>query len=375
MSRKHATWALSFMNINTALVFAWVASLLFLSACDTQLTLVNAAPDVGEGEGEAGEGEGESTEESFCSLQPVEAQFPVKVLYAIDVSGSTQFTDQAGQRVRALQDHIAALAALDDPDISVALLGWGAGIFTEPQIAEASDPRFTPVDEWDPVLPSFIAQLDVATDTHAALGAVYDHILSDATRVSPEERLRTRYVVIFVTDGESDPRCCVEEDEGAADPFDCPLEPWEATVQPDVRLCEGKPEQSLCNEEDFLTQFRIGWEDVANPAPGSVPNYGVPFELFADFELGGDRNRIAQLEDDVRLVNSIAGFGVGAVDTHFFLIEDTTLSPDVNEIFQLNPCRLHSTIDALADAAGNTSSIGDALALDFSALDVTPLCP
>ncbi len=374
MSRLARVRALLCMKNATTLLLG----LLFVTACDTRLTLVadEPPPNEGEGEGEgegAGEGEGEGETDDFCSLQPVEAEFPVKVLYVMDVSGSMQFVDQPGTRAAAMQAHIASLAALDD-DVSVAVLGWGAGIFTDPPIDEASDPRFVDADEWPSIAPSFMGLQDVSTDMHAAFGAAYEHILSDATRVSPDERLRTRYVIVFVTDGGADPRCCVEEDEGSADPFGCPLEAWETAPPQNAVLCEGRAELELCNQEAALTAFREGWPDIVGNVD-SVPNYGVPFVPFADFELDGDRNRIAQLEDDVRLLNSIEGFGVGAVDAHFFLLEDTTLPDSVKEIFQLNSCRLHSTIDALADAAGNTASIGDAPALDFGSVDVTPLCP
>lgn len=359
----------------TTILMAVLAAF-FAAACDARLALV-ARPGDGEGEGEgAGEGEGEGEgaegEPDFCETQPADAEFPVKVLYVIDLSGSMQFTDQAGLRFGAFTSHIASLSE----GTRAAVLGWGGSVWSVPAASNDPDaPRFVAPDEL--ALPEQIGIQDVMTDMEGAFAATYRYILNDAIATPVEERPRTRYVVVFFTDGLADPLCCREEDERVAeivDPFGCPLEPWEV-AQPGVRYCDARAEPDLCNDEAFLEQFQTNYAEVVFGTSG-VPELvedGAPLERFA---VGSERNRPARLNDQVRIVKSVEGFGVGAVDLHFALLRDLTLPDGVAEIYGLNACRLEAQVAGLADAAEGTFEIFEGAAdISLVDVDVSPRCP
>src|SRR5688572_27941457 len=86
------------------------------------------------------------------------------------------------------------------------------------------------------------------------------------------ELARTKYIVLFFSDGLPDPQCCISADETSGalggDPFGCPPEPWEQPTA-GVRYCEGAEELDLCNDSAFLDQFQQNVEAVVNQESGT----------------------------------------------------------------------------------------------------------
>lgn len=320
-------------------------------------------------------------ETRFCTRPAADIKFPVKLLLVVDTSGSMQFTDQPGLRVNAVRELMNALATQED--VLVSTMGFGSNVYLDPPIGDpTSDPMFIPAADWQE--PPFLQLKDVATDYHGAWSAVQQHLLIDMLRTAPAERARTKYVVIFFSDGAPDPRCCSSADETVgtlgANPYNCPLEGWE-TPQPGRRYCEDESELDLCNESDFLDQFQDNVEDVVlgQSPPGSsmpAPNYGDDvLSALNDLELEGNYNRTYQIEGLVEdIVELTQEFGVGQLQINTALLFDSQLPDAVKEIYRLNKCRSESLLRSLAEIGGgqfrdfeNSGEI-DFLSFNFTSL-------
>lgn len=306
-------------------------------------------------------------EANGCDEHP-ELPSPVKVPLLVDISGSLQFTDAPGVRFTALRSFVDRLAA---QGAQVSTMGFGASVHVEPAVTGPSDALFIPASEWEE--PAFLTLADVQTDLEGALSVARMHLKADIARTEPNELARTRYVTVLFTDGSPSPVCCVEgaertESSASSDEFACPLEPWEESQGPG-RFCGATREIDLCNEAEFLQNFRD-----ANADEG--PNYGEgglgPLNGLVP---GGNYNRRSGLEDAARLLGALTQDGAGAVNLHAFMLFDPTLPDQVKEIYRLNACRSQRTIEAVAEpVAGTTELFSSSLAIDFSSVDTTPLC-
>ncbi len=283
-------------------------------------------------------------EANFCTRPVEDVTFPVKLLLVMDTSGSLQFTDQAGLRRPAVQQLMASLATQND--LQVATIGFGSNINVDPPIDGSDSPLFVPASQWQE--PSFLGLADVQTNYHGALSAVKTHILLDLLRSDPAEIARTKYVIIFFSDGTPTPKCCISVDETTGDlgrmPYDCAPEPFE-TPQPGVVYCEGEPEQPICNDADFLDRFRN-----ANPAD-TPPDYGDgTLQALDELEPNDNYNRTYQLEDLVTDVMDLGReFGVGEMRLHTALLFDSSLDDQTKAIFRLNRCRSERLLQRMAE--------------------------
>ncbi len=291
-------------------------------------------------------------EAEFCTRPVQDVTFPVKLLLVLDTSGSLQFTDQAGLRRAAVQQLMSNLATQND--LQVATMGFGSNINVDPPIDGAEAALFVPASQWQP--PSFLNLKDVQTNYHGALSAVKTHILLDLLRSDPAEIARTKYVIIFFSDGAPTPKCCISVDETVGDlgrmPYDCAPEPFEAP-RPDVVYCEGEPEQAICNDPGFLERFRN-----RNPPDGNVPGVsGAPpdygdgtLQGLNELEPNDNYNRTYQLEDLVTDVMDLGReFGVGEMRLHTALLFDSSLDDQTKAIFRLNRCRSERLLQRMAE--------------------------
>lgn len=302
-----------------------------------------------------------------CDEQPAGSDSIVKVIVALDTSGSMQFTDPDGQRRAAVRELIGQLAEREN--VRVATFAFGTQVFVEPPITPG-EPLFVPAAEW--LEPSFLGLADVQTDFQSVLETVQLHLLTDMLAADPGDLARTRYVVTLLTDGTPTPVCCTEADETSApvDPYGCALEPWEAGVDGAV-YCEAQQEQAICNDQQFLDRFREN-----NPSGSSQPDYGQGVRsTLPSLVANGNYNRAGHLP---AIVNEIRGeaaeLGVGDLDVNVVLLFDPTLPDDVQEINRLNQCRAQFVAQSLAgdDTFVQFLSASD---IDFTAFDYAPLCP
>lgn len=307
-------------------------------------------------------------EADFCTRPVEDVVFPVKLLLVLDTSGSLQFTDQVGLRRAAVRELMSNLATQND--LQVATIGFGSNVNVDPPIAPGA-PLFIPVNEWTE--PPFIGLADVQTNYHGALAAVKTHILLDLLQSDPAEIARSKYIVIFFSDGAPSPKCCIENDEtdGALGPipYDCAPEAYEVP-DPTVSYCEGEPEQTLCDEEVFLENFRD------RNASDATPDYGDGvLAALNELEPNDNYNRTYQIEDLVTdVVDLGAEFGVGELRFHTALLFDSTLPDDVKAIYRLSRCRSERLLQRMAELGnGIYRDFENSEEIDFLSFNFTSL--
>lgn len=143
-----------------------------------------------------------AVEGSFCTEDPTTIAFPVKILFAIDTSQSMARTDPTGRRLLAVQEVVDAF--LPDPGVEFAIMMFNGAPNVLTQNAMGMDGFTRDQDE----LNRAIVQLGVAaqpTDYDGAITRI-SRLLADDMMITPEEDLaRSKYVVIFMSDGLPNP--------------------------------------------------------------------------------------------------------------------------------------------------------------------------
>lgn len=132
----------------------------------------------------------------FCTEPSADVTFPVKVLYLVDQSASLQCTDSTNRRFIALNNSVGELSQLPNTEFAfVGFSSWSREVaFTrdEAEISGFLDPA---------------SGLGPATDYQGALSVAMRMIEGDILENFGPMAARTKYVVIFVSDGIPAPRC------------------------------------------------------------------------------------------------------------------------------------------------------------------------
>lgn len=139
---------------------------------------------------------------TFCTEDPETVKFPVKIWLVIDDTGSMQQNDPGQGRYQAARD---LATALQDPDQANPSILFGAMKFAE---GGTGTLRITQPDRFTPSAATFIANIDAVanpgnggTPYVTALNFTFGELSQDATE-DPIIARRTRYVVIFLSDGQ-----------------------------------------------------------------------------------------------------------------------------------------------------------------------------
>ncbi len=144
----------------------------------------------------------------FCTSPADEVSFPVKILIVMDQSASLQCTDAGNNRLRALRLAGESLDPLDNVQFGViGFASWSRIVdFTKDW-----------PDVWNE-LSSENAQAGPATDYQGSLSTVLRVLEQDMLESGAAERARTKYVVLFLSDGLPEPRCTAGCDDGETTP-------------------------------------------------------------------------------------------------------------------------------------------------------------
>lgn len=176
-----------------------------------------------------------------CTSPPTPGGFPVKVVLVVDQSGSMCVSDPPGSqqsgsfcadalaniamnsgvpippepaRVRALKKLLAQFAT--QRNVEVAILPFETNVIGTWPPAGGFAPVSDPANLADAVarVNQLQAELGKGTDYQGALAAAYARVSQDifATELSAPDKLpRTRYVVVFLTDGTPFPKCAAND--------------------------------------------------------------------------------------------------------------------------------------------------------------------
>jgi hypothetical protein len=271
---------------------------------------------------------------TYCLDAPEEQTFPLKVMFIIDSSGSMQFTDPNGGRQSALGDVLDAFVG--SQGVYASLLRFNESTSVIPGggacPAGSSYGCFTNDLSW---LQSQIGNVvsDSLTNYQGALAVAFQVIAEDAERAGPAQRARTRYVVVFLTDGTPDPRC----QEG----------------------CDAAGENqayAFCNNDDFQ-------EDTQGIL-------GDP-----DFEACDDYNQDYQILDRIEDLMALRdATGIGDLRVHTALLCPPDLDPAVIAAFGIDCVASETLLRKMSDAGNGTYrnfSAGESI--DYLTFDLQPI--
>jgi hypothetical protein len=246
-----------------------------------------------------------------CTAPSNPAGFPVKVVIVIDQSGSMCVSDPPGAqegsgfcqqvavvvppgvtepaRVRALKRLVAQFSAQPNVELSIAPFETNVKNVWPPA---ASGNRFAPASQLtNTYMDALQSQLGKGTDYQGALAYAYSLIASDIIAQSEDDPAvlpRTRYVVVFLTDGTPYPRCSANDN----------LSVYATPDSPDLTWEDSSSAVEFCN--------------ILDPdSPDSIDG----------FEPGTDRNQNYQLFSYVRrLMELKEQYNVGDVRMHTVLL-------------------------------------------------------
>lgn len=151
-----------------------------------------------------------AVESSFCTEDPTTLDFPTKILFVVDTSQSMNRTDPQGQRLLAVQEVVDAF--VDDPGVSFGIIQFSGqtSVLTSTTIVNDQGVQ-EPVDGFTrnrQDLENAIVRLGIAestTDYEGALAQVLRVLSEDMLRTDEEDLSRSKYVVIFLSDGLPNP--------------------------------------------------------------------------------------------------------------------------------------------------------------------------
>jgi len=144
---------------------------------------------------------------SFTTESPDEINFPVKVLFAIDcslsmgdeVNGTTVGSDPYFLRIEAVRNFIDTYNSNENTSFEIML--WNNDVFERTRTIDGRGGFTKDPDELNRVLD--LARNDTMTDYLGTLDAIHTDIQRDINNTDEESLIRSKYVVIFLSDGMS----------------------------------------------------------------------------------------------------------------------------------------------------------------------------
>lgn len=271
-----------------------------------------------------------------CLTPPSDAAFPVKVLFVVDTSDSMSVTDRNAMRNVAVSKVLQRYQAY--PGVQFGVIAF--------------DSRITRYEFTNqPNIGTRLSEADRLTDYQGALGAAYQMISEDIVKSSPAERARTKYVVVFFSDGTPDPQCSASET------------PCGAGVCPVHQHCRA----GVCKDDYLIcTVPRREWDTAFNPP--------IPADMYPDLGQGADYNQKSQI---LRAVDDIMGlqdfYRVGEIRLHTgFLYDPAAASDPLVVPFGLDREGGIELMTAMAEhGMGTFTEFDNAAKIDFLSINYT----
>ena len=147
-----------------------------------------------------------------CTEKQDNAAFPVKIMFIVDASGSMQQTDEGDNRVEAVRQVVRSYA--NQPNVFFDIIKYNGRVS---DLTEGFTDQLTG-NEPEVFGTEGLLEADSMTDYQGALAKAYQVLLSDMQATANgdgglAQLARTKYVLIFFSDGTPDPVCygCVTE--------------------------------------------------------------------------------------------------------------------------------------------------------------------
>jgi hypothetical protein len=286
----------------------------------------------------------------ICTQPPDPNGFPVRVVFLVDQSGSMCISDPPGSqgapglceqlvamgivppnlttpaRVRALQALLNTFSG--QPNVQVAIVPFETNV-KNVWPASVTGQRFAQPVGLTAYLNALQSQLGKGTDYQGALSYAYTLISSDIANTlatNPELLPRTRYVVVFLTDGTPYPRCSA-------------IDNLPIYASPD--------------------NPQLTWEDEL-PGPNGFCNStaAAGTDAITGFVAGTDRNQNYQLFSYVdQIMNLKQQYNIGDIRLHTVLLFNqaavTACGPICQDIYGTYPPSSYPTYAAAAHAVAS----------------------
>lgn len=210
---------------------------------------------------------------SFCTTDPDELDFPVKIYFIIDTSQSMNATDPNLTRLDAVLDVIDLVK--DQPGVEIAIQVFGAGnrVLTE-RCASYSPPTdcqpgfMPPMEALGRV--GDIAFAGGTTDFVLALQTTISTLATDLALQSPDDLQNARYVMFFLSDG-------IPDNDSRFDPVDTceDAAEWEQTGEPPVNSVDVVEDVDILIQQfqDLAEQYdvrELSFNAAFAAAPGTA---------------------------------------------------------------------------------------------------------
>jgi uncharacterized protein YegL len=277
----------------------------------------------------------------LCLTPAADASFPVKILFVVDTSDSMSVTDRDAKRTAAVSKVIDRYRA--QPGVEFGVIAFDSRIdrLTE---GFTANPDTAAIE-------SRLSSADRLTDYQGALGAAYQMITEDIVASSPAERARSKYVIVFFSDGAPDPQCSAQTTVCGAGT--CPAH----------QHCRA----GVCKDDYLIcTVPRKDWETAFDPP--------LPPDLYPDLDLGADYNQMSQI---LRSVDDIIGlqdfYRVGEIRLHTAFLYDPEAASDPLAIpFGLDREGGVELMTAMAEHGfGTFTEFATAASIDFLSINYT----
>ncbi len=249
-----------------------------------------------------------------CTDPPNPNDFPVKVVFIVDESGSMCISDPPGSqqgngfcempqvvstfppgqtqpaRVRAIHQLIDKQFA-GQSNVQVAIVPFETNVLN---VWPNNNLQFAPPDgTTDAFIDQLQTELGNGTDYQGVLAYTYELISADISASPPEELPRTRYVIVFLTDGTPYPRCTAATNLPPQD-YATPEQPW-LTWQ---------------NESDYCTKL----PSICQAASNSTSLISGNSSCVAGFKAGTDLNQNYQVFDAINQITALQSrYNVGSI--------------------------------------------------------------
>ena len=277
-----------------------------------------------------------------CLSPDTDAVFPVKVLFVVDTSDSMSVTDRSGNRAKAVRTVLTRYQ--NNPAVTFGVIAFDSRVdrltqgFTNAPDLAAIDTR--------------ISQADRLTDYQGALGGVYQMISEDIVASSPAEIARSKYIIIFFSDGTPDPQCSASSTTCGAG--QCPAH----------QHCRA----TVC-KDDYLvcTVPRKDWSTAFSPP--------IPAEMYPALGEGADYNLTPQILSAVGDIMGLQDFyHVGEIRLHTAFLYDPEAASDPLAVpFGLDREGGVALMTAMAESGlGTFTEFDSASKIDFLSINYTP---
>lgn len=310
----------------------------------------------------------------FCVSDPDEVSFPVKVLIVMDQSASLQCTDPHNVRLSAMSQVGAALDPL--PNVEFGVIGF------------ASWSRITDfTTDWGTASDALAPDQSgggPATDYQGSLATALTVLEQDMIESGPAEVARSKYVVLFISDGNPEPQCTAGCDDGDKTPDSlygvCNYDPTK--IPDDVYVdYTGK-----CPDYNQQEQIISKVQDIV----GLSEYYGAgsltfnTILLWADEDVvaarcGGDPKQFGYVREEAEpLLQSMADEGggtyrdlnlTGEIDFLNYDYESLQATFEMGEFFAYNTTTIPTETGPKADSDGDGLSDEDEFAAGLDRLN------